>query len=178
MLQWLNHTGGDPGPWLLLLAFVPLSAGLWLARTHRGAWLMLLAAGTCAWVAASVGVATVQRDAMPPLERLEDASPAVQVVIDRTVSDVTLSKGPYSTADGKGLGFQQPDDGGGFGLLEQWIARLGTPQLRYFTDRRSGSTAFAGDVLVILYPDKKISPQYRRQLEKFVADGGKLLVID
>jgi hypothetical protein len=178
MLQWLNHTGGDPGPWLLFFACVPLAAGLWLARTRRGAWLMLLAAGTCAWVAASVGVAAVQRSAMPPLTPLDDAPRAVQVVIDRTVSDVALSKGAYGTADKKGLGFQQPGDGGGFGLFEHWIPRLGTPKLRYFTDRRSGAAAFTGDVLVVLYPNKEISPQYRRQLVEFVERGGKLLVVD
>ena len=33
-------------------------------------------------------------------------------------------------------------------------------------------------MLVVLYPNKEVSPQYRQQLVDFVADGGRLLVVD
>ena len=83
-------------------------------------------------------------------------------MIDRTVSDVPLSKGAFTQGDGAG-----------FGLLEQWIPRLG-----YFTSRRSGPDAFSGDALVVLCPTGSISPEYREQLVEYVSGGGKLIVFD
>ena len=77
MMEWLNHGNPplDPRPWLLLLGLLPLAGGLWMCRgtmascakgdspifTARGVWLVLLAAGTCGWVAAALGVAAAHR---------------------------------------------------------------------------------------------------------------------
>ena len=99
------------------------------------------------------------RRAMPEPTPERDA---VDVVIDRTVSDVPLSKGAFTQGDGAG-----------FGLLEQWIPRLG-----YFTSRRQGPDVFSGDALVVLCPTGSISPEYREQLVEYVSGGGKLVVFD
>jgi len=86
----------------------------------------------------------------------------VRVVVDRTVSDVPLGRG----------GFTQ-ENGLGYGLMEQWIGRLG-----YFTARRSGKAALEGSVLVVICPQKSVSEEFREGVREFVAGGGKLLVLD
>ena len=69
------------------------------------------------------------------------------VVIDRTTSRV-----PLATT------FENEDpSGAGFGLLEQWIPRLG-----YMTMRAQGDAVFQGDAIVMLYPNIPISPAFRR----------------
>jgi hypothetical protein len=160
MVEWLNHAdAGDPRPWLLLAAVLPLGGGLWLARDRRGAWLMLLAGAACGWVLSAAAVAAAQRQNMPTPQPVR---PMIWAVIDRTVSDAPLSKGPYTYGEGKG-----------YGLLEQWIPRLG-----YFTTRRSGPDAFGGNVLVVVCPSRPVASEFRDGLVRFVAEGGKLLVID
>jgi len=163
MVEWLNHGNPlcDPRPWLILLGAAPLVAGIWLARGRNGAWIVLLAAGTCGWVAASLAVNAAHRWAMPPPECLR---PQVRVVVDRTTSSAPLSKGAYIHEDGEG-----------YGLLEQWIARLGC-----YTVRQEGEDAFSGDVLVVLCPNtnKSVTPEFREQLTRYVAEGGRLLVVD
>ena len=161
MVEWLNHGGPpvNPRPWLLLLAVPALAVGLWEARGRCDLWLVLLAAGACGWVAASLAVAGAHRWAMPTPERLR---PERCVVIDRTVSTVPLSEGPDTRGEGDG-----------YGLLEQWIARTGC-----FTVRKDGSEAFSGDALVIICPNRSVTEQFRNDLIQFVENGGKLLVID
>jgi hypothetical protein len=194
MIEWLNHGNPamDPRPWLLLLGFVPLVAGLWMAfrlpspfwrgaggeggtemtdaltltlsqrergRPTASVCLVLLAAGTFGWVAASVAVAGAHRLEMPPPEC---ARPERCVVIDRTTSDVPLSRG----ADTLG-------DGNGYGLLEQWIARVGC-----YTVRKDGPEAFSGDALVVICPSRLATEEFRREVADYVAGGGRLLVID
>jgi hypothetical protein len=177
MVEWLNHRGmGAPGPWLFGLGLLPLAAGLWLAYgRHRtdarskgtptqstagpGTWLVLLAAGTCGWAVASIATAAAGRSAMPVPETLR---PSTRVVIDRTTSEVPLCKGAFIEGDGEG-----------YGLFEQWIPRLG-----YYTTRRTGDEAFSGDALVVICPNRPVSAQFREGLIRYVADGGRLLVID
>ncbi|MBN2476864.1 MAG: hypothetical protein JXB62_19815 [Pirellulales bacterium] len=161
MLEWLNHGDalGDPRPWLVALGTVLLAAGLWLARHRLGAWLVLVAAGTCGWVLASVAVAALGRAAMPVPEVVR---PLPRVVIDRTTSDVLLSKGAYIQGAGEG-----------YGLFEQWIPRLGC-----YTIRGRGEEAFSGEVLVAICPNRSVSPRFRQRLIEYVEGGGKLLVLD
>jgi hypothetical protein len=160
LVEWLNHSdAGDPRTLLLLAAVLPLGGALWLARGRRGAWLMLLSGGACGWALTSAAVAVAQRQGMPPPKPIR---PLVQAVIDRTVSDVPLSKGPYTQGEGKG-----------YGLLEQWIPRLG-----YLTARRTGRDVFSGDVLVVICPSRPVSAEFRQGLVRYVADGGKLLLVD
>ena len=110
-----------------------------------GMWLVLLAAGTCGWVAASLAVAAAQRWAMPVPECVR---PERCVVIDRTISTVPLSRAHDTQGDGEG-----------YGLLEQWIARLGC-----YTVRKEGPEAFSGDALVVICPSRSVTDEFRRQL--------------
>jgi hypothetical protein len=161
MVEWLNHGNPlcDPRPWLILLGAAPLVAGSWFARGRDGGWIVLLAAGTCGWAAASLAVNAAHRWAMPLPECVR---PQICVVVDRTTSSAPLSKGAYIH-----------DGGEGYGLLEQWIARLGC-----YTVRQEGEDAFSGDVLVVLCPNKSVTPEFREQLTNYVAEGGRLLVVD
>jgi hypothetical protein len=167
MLEWLNHRSAldRAGPrWLVfatlgLLAAALMAGGLHLARRQRISSIVLLAAGIFGAAAGSALVAAAHRAAVPVPKPVR---PTVRVIVDRTVSDVPLSRD----------GFTQ-ENGLGYGLLEQWIPRLG-----YFTARRSGKAAFEGDVLVVVCPQKSVSEEYRQGLLEFVANGGKLLVLD
>jgi hypothetical protein len=180
MVEWLNHANAwiDPRPWLILLGLVPLGAAFWVAWQGRGrtpphcngggsqdgagfsaVGLVLLAAGTCGWAVASLAVIGVHRWEMPTPEQLR---PERCVVIDRTTSTVPLSNGAYT----KGGGI-------GYGLLEQWFARLDCN-----TVRKEGAEAFSGDVLVAICPSRSVPEEFRRELEQYVYEGGKLLVID
>ncbi len=169
MVQWLNHTGGRTAAWLALaLALLPAGAGIWLAAKRRtdsetesgtGPWLVLGAAAVCGGVLGGQSATWWARRQMPVPEVQR---PLPLVVVDRTTSDVPLSKGAYTQGEGQG-----------YGLLEQWIARLG-----YVTARRSGADVFQGDAVVVLGPSRSVHPEFRAQLVRYVADGGRLLVID
>jgi hypothetical protein len=167
ILEWLNHRSVFDRAlprWLLLgtvsaLACACLIGGLYLGWRRRTPVLVVLAAGACGVVLGSELVIAMNRSAMPAPQPVR---PMVRVVIDRTVSDAPLSVG----------GFTQ-DNGLGYGLLEQWIPRLG-----YFTARRAGQSAFDGDALVVVCPTRSVSDEFRKGLIDYVAAGGKLLVID
>ena len=161
MVEWLNHADGpwNPRPWLLVVGMPLLAMGAWFGCRREGFWLVLLAAGACGWASASVAVNAAHRSAMP-LPECE--RPQLRVVIDRTTSAVPLSKGPYTGGSGEG-----------FGLFEQWIARL-----RYYTVRQEGDEAFSGDVLVAICPSRSVSQAFRERLTRYVEDGGKLIVLD
>jgi len=171
MLDWLNHrdTVGDPRPWLVLLGLLPVGAALWMMRRRERGYFMLIAAGLCGWVAVSIAVAAHGRFWMPAPDRVR---PSVEVVVDRTASDVPLSKGAHIR--GTGTGERERETRGiGYGLFEQWISRTGC-----ITRRGCGDEAFSGDVLVVICPDRPVSGDYLRQVDEFVRHGGKLLVID
>ena len=85
------------------------------------------------------------------------------VVIDRTLSEVPLHTGAFSDAE----------EGVGYGMLEQWIPRIGN-----FTSRQTGKDVFHGDALVIICPTRSVDRDYRDRLVKFVRDGGHVLVVD
>jgi len=169
MIEWLNHNGTRTAAWVaLLLTLLPAGAGIWLAakrpsdaaaRESADAWLVLASAVLCGGVlgGAAAGWWTRRQMPVPEVQR-----PLPCVVVDRTTSEVPLSKGAYTQGDGQG-----------YGLLEQWIARLG-----YVTARRTGAEAFEGDALVVLCPSRSVSAEFREQLVRYVAAGGRLLVID
>ena len=121
--------------------------------------IVLLAGAMFGWAVAAASIAAVQRWAMPTPQ---PARPMVRVVLDRTVSEVPLSRNGFSNPSGKG-----------FALFEQWIPRLG-----YFTARRSGAEALTGDLLVVVCPTRSPSEQFLGRLAEYVEQGGKLLVID
>ena len=166
MLQWLNHRNLLAGRFLpmcltaleLLLALVVGAAGLWIARPSRPGWIALVAAGLLGWTLGSLAVVAAQRWQVPPPELLR---PMTRVVIDRTTSEVPLADGAFNESET------------GFGMLEQWISRLDC-----YTVRQSGPAAFSGDALVVICPTRSVSHDFRQALVDYVADGGKLLVVD
>jgi len=167
MLEWLNHSSPMDHLSIRLLVAVPallaalasLAFGLLLARAGSVAWPVLVAAGVLGFTVASLAVVTVHARSMPMPQAVR---PMVRVMVDRTVSQVPLSLG----------GFTEPD-GRGYGLLEQWIPRLG-----YSTKRSSGREAFSGDALVVICPTGSVTREFREGLAEYVAGGGKVLVID
>ena len=172
MLEWLNHRSSldRDGPRIALVAFIAaagaaaLALGLWWAHRAGVAWLLTLASALFGWTVASALIVFAQHRAMPVPSPVPSQTerPLIQVVMDRTVSEVPLSRNGFSDPSGKG-----------FALLEQWIPRLG-----YRTMRRQGNEAFSGDLLVVLCPTRSPSEQFLRRLSDYVEQGGRLLVID
>lgn len=164
MVDWLNHRNalGDPRWWLVILGVIPLMAGLWLAHRCAGAWLVLLGAAACAFTLSGQAIAALNRRARPIPQA---SNPLPRVVIDRTTSGVPLCRGP-DIGD---------EEGGGYGLLEMYLPRLGC-----YTTRQTGPDVFAGDpeMLVVICPDRSIPAEFCQRVERYVAGGGKLLVID
>jgi len=163
MVEWLNHnnTYGDPRWPLAAGGLLLLAVGLFFARNWDGAWLVLLAAGLLAWSAGVIGVRAVHRSTMPVPQAKSDA-PLKLITVDRTICSAALSKNMFDSG--------KPD---AFGIFERWMLRL-----KYFTSRRSGPAVFDGDLVVLIYPDKPVPYRFRDQLVEYVANGGKVLVLD
>jgi len=163
LVEWLNHDGGAGVWWLwTLLGLAAVVNGVRLVLEDGSAWLVLLAATACGWTLGTTATAAIMVRALPlPAPVAGRRLPLV--VVDRTTSHV-----PLANAD-------ENDDpsGGGFGLLEQWIPRLG-----YMTVRAEGDDVFQGDAIVMLYPNVPASEAFCRQLVDYVNCGGRLLVID
>jgi len=170
MLEWLNHTStldrGWPRAWVTLagmvVALASLVLGLMRARGGRVAWLAVLGAAVLGWTVASIGVAAVHRRAMPEPPLLGPSARLTQVGIDRTVSEAPLSLGAFVQGDGVG-----------YGMLEQWIPRLG-----YYTERLSGPEAFSADALVVICPTRSVPEEFREGLVEYVSQGGRVLIVD
>ncbi len=164
MLSWLNSRGMFDSAAVRVLVRLAglalLGAAVWLAVTRyqpAGArWLVWFGCGLLGFSAAAAVLAASTRGGLPERKR-----PLVRVVLDRTVSRVPLSAGGFTR------------DPFGYGLVEQWITRLG-----HHTVRAEGSEAFSGDVLLVLSPTGSVSETYRRQLVQYVSEGGKLIVFD
>src|SRR2546429_2732662 len=103
----------------------------------------------------------MQRHAMPLTQPI-DSRPLTRIVMDRTICDSTLPLAGFIAG--------KPD---GFGIFERWILRLG-----YFTTRRSGNDALHDNLVIFTNPDKPVSLDFRDAVERYVSDGGKILVID
>lgn len=143
-----------------LCGWCVIAALIWLAATRLprpdGIWLVWFGAALLGYLASTAAIAAWQRGGIPECER-----PLVRVVIDRTTSRVPLSEGGFT------------DEPNGYGMLEQWIPRLG-----HYTLRADGPEAFSGDVLLVVSPTVSVSEQYRQQLLDWVSQGGKLIVVD
>ena len=168
MIEWLNHTSAFDKTSARLAVTVPfglLALGVFIAsarlvRCEQGGWLGILAAAICGLTLSSVAVAAASRIAMPWPSPTTD--PPREIVVDREVSTVPLSKGAF----GQGTGER-------FGLLEQWIPRVG-----FFTKRCDDDEITSGDGLVVICPGESVDAAYRRRLVEYVKNGGRLLVFD
>ncbi len=168
MLNWLNHGSVLDRRWIKGFLVLPaticglalLSFGLWRVRQRRDAWIVAMAAVLAGWSIAAIVLIVLQRAAMPvpPVQR-----PTRHVVIDRAVSDVPLFTGA----------FEDDKEGLGYGMLEQWIPRVGNR-----ISRATGDAVFRGEGLVVICPTRSVSDAYREQLVQFVEKGGRLLVFD
>ena len=164
MLSWLNCRSLFDSTVVRVLVRLcglgVLAVLVWLTATRfprvEGTWLVGLCAVLLGYLASTAAIAAWQRGALPECQR-----PLVRVVIDRTTSAVPLSEGGFT------------NDPGGYGLLEQWIPRLG-----HYTVRADGPEAFSGDVLLVVSPNVSVPEEYRRQLVQWVSEGGKLLVVE
>ncbi|MHB8971509.1 MAG: hypothetical protein ACYC3X_08375 [Pirellulaceae bacterium] len=168
LLDWLNRASrwDSVGAQLLLRGFVWVAGciacglGFWTVRASHGRWMLLLAAAWAAWAVAAYLVVDLQRRAVPQPVKQQ----AMQhVVIDRTVSTVPLFTGAFA----------DDSEGGGYGMLEQWVPRIGN-----YTSRRVGTSALEGDGLVVICPTLLPSPPFRDQLVEWVRAGGRLVVFD
>jgi hypothetical protein len=160
MVEWLNHrSGNDPRYALGGLTIIALLLSWSLARNRLSAIPLACSAAIFGFSLALPILRSAQQRAMPLPKA---TNPMVRVVMDRTVCDSTLPLAGFIAG--------KPD---GFGIFERWILRLG-----YFTARRSGADALHDNLLVFTYPDKPVSRDFRDAVERYVNDGGKILVID
>ncbi len=161
MIEWLNHRSqfGNPRLWLVCCGMLVLLSGFVVSRFWTGDGWLLVTSGLLGWAVAVLGVQWAHRVAMP---RPQTERPLVQVVIDRTLCDGPLAKN----------GFME-GSGAGFGIFERWLLRLG-----YFTVRRQGDGAWDGDLVIFFHPHGAVSERFRQQTAKYVASGGKVLIVD
>jgi hypothetical protein len=168
MLQWLNHRSVFDRLWVRLLVLVPfgmlgaylVAMGLRRGWQHNTTWLLMVAAGLAGWSVGSAVIIAFNLWAMP-IPKAE--RPMKHVVIDRRTSEVPLFTGAFPDAK----------EGVGYGMLEQWIPRIGN-----FISRRTGEDVFIGDGLVVICPTRSIDREYRERLAQYVASGGRVLVFD
>ncbi len=180
LLEWLNHRNTAADVRLLLL-LNGLGFGLqWLIGPRRisnrrlkkaeaanpqsairnpQSPILFLALGMFAWALAVVGARALHHHGMP-LPKPNRSF--VHVVMDRTLCDTPLSRSGFLAGEANG-----------FGIFERWILRLG-----YFTSRRSGLEALQGDLVVFTYPARAVSDEFRAAVVRYVASGGKVLVLD
>jgi hypothetical protein len=184
LLEWLNHRNVplQPRLWLLLGGLVLglvgghriLNCGLRIsdfglkkggtanpqsAVRNPQSFVLPLAVGMLAWTMAALAVSAVHHHGMP---LPQPARPFVHVVMDRTLCDTPLSRSGFLAGEANG-----------FGIFERWILRLG-----YFTSRRRGPEALQGDLVVFTYPTRTVSDEFREAVVRYVASGGKVLVLD
>ncbi len=167
MVEWLNRSEpwGPLGRWAfrlgLLIAAAALAAGAIAPAGGQHAALrpLLLAAAVSGWAVGVEAVAAAQRAQMPPPQ---PQRPLTLAAIDRGISEAALSKGPYTTGEGRG-----------FGLAEQWVQRLG-----WFVARRHGRDVFDSNIVIVFHPGRAPDDAYIDRLRDYVSEGGVLVVID
>jgi len=161
MLGWLNHRGrgSEPRPWLIALGVALLIGAIVLRHKWRADWLLMLAAGALGW---ALGVPTVRAINLAAMPKPKAARPMVRVGIDRTICDAKLPRNGF-------IAGRTTD----FGQFERSILRLG-----YYPFRAAGSELTDSSIIVFMNPHLSIPPGFKEKLKKYVASGGKLLVID
>lgn len=167
LIWWLCRRGLYDHPvwrWVIPVAGTVIGltlVGVGLAIICRQMRFLLGLAGILAgWAFGNFAVDYLHRAWNPPPPVNQSAR---WVVIDRTTSRVPLALGAFSEAE----------EATAYGLLEQWISRLG-----YFTARRTGLSALGESGLLIICPTASPPPDFLDALIGYVASGGKLLVLD
>ena len=182
MIEWLNHKNPRfQARWpLSIFGLAVLAIGLIFVAGRWEIWPVLAGACILGWGLGNFSIPVLNRIAqpVPPIQK-----PMTCVVIDRTTSDSPLSKGAFiqgkKTNDPSSSDAASPpndvrqQEGHGFGMAEQWIGRLG-----YMTARREGNDAFSGNAVVVFYPHKPIPAGFAADLERYVTEGGVLIVFD
>ena len=158
VLYWIAFHVDIP-TWLAIIAFIMLIGAIVLGRKRQTNWVLMLTAGALGWSLSVPLVRAVNRTAMP---EPKPHSPMVRVGIDRTVCDAKLPKNGF-------IAGRMTD----FGQFERSILRLG-----YFTFRTAGDELTDAGVIVFLEPNLSIPEEFKDQLKRYVAGGGKLLVMD
>jgi hypothetical protein len=161
MVNWLNrsNTAFNPRGLLIVIGILFLAGTLVLARGTSGLWLTVISVVFFGWAGAAITVRVIHKNSMPPPQAKR---PMVNVTIDRTVCDAPLSMSGFISGQKNG-----------FGIFERWILRLG-----YFTARKQGSDALAGNLVVFTQPDLTIPAMFREELVKYVTAGGNILILD
>ncbi|MCS7238978.1 MAG: hypothetical protein NZ899_12030 [Thermoguttaceae bacterium] len=167
LIWWLCRRGVYDKPalrWIIplgvgILAFAMLTMGA-LAAFVQKIQAATLAAILAGW---GLGICVVDYFHRSFTRPSVITQPAKWVVIDRTTSQVPLALGAFS----------EDEEGGGYGLLEQWVSRLG-----YFTARRAGLSALGETGLLVVCPTKSPPPEFLEGLVDYVSKGGRLLVLD
>jgi hypothetical protein len=168
MLEWLNHSSvldsvsAQRGLGYLagIAGVVAAALGCVVVRQRPGGWMSLLSVTWVAWAMAAVVVVRVHERSLPlPAKR----SSLPHVMIDRSLSTVPLFTGAFA----------DDPDGGGYGLLEQWVPRIGN-----YTSRRGADDALSGEGLVVICPTLMPSQRFRDELIAWVQAGGRLVVFD
>jgi hypothetical protein len=170
MLSWLNHASAWDAPVRrvvlraggLCVAVGLLMFAVWFGGRRAASWVFLVATALGMWSVTGEAVKVVHRQALTQPTRQYGRLP--QVMLDRVLSSVPLATGAF--ADG-------PPEAS-YGLLEQWIPRMGCA-----VSRESDLRAMAGkDGLVIIAPTRSVSDRYREVLRDYVRRGGRVLVLD
>jgi hypothetical protein len=160
MMEWLNHSGGARwNSFLAIIALMILISAIVLSHTLQADWLLMLAGGALGW---SLSVPLVQAANRAAMAEPQPHSPMIRVGIDRTVCDAKLPKNGF-------IAGRTTD----YGQFERSILRLG-----YFTFRAADNELSDANVIVFLKPHLPVSEKFRDQLKRYVAGGGKLLVMD
>jgi hypothetical protein len=168
MVHWLNRTSWlDRFAWKLTATLLLAGVGILLVVVGivrivflPAAWVPITGACWLGWSLASMAVLWYGQAAIvdPPLRHRMP-----QVTIDRELSEVPLFTGAFA----------DDPEGFGYGMLEQWIPRVGN-----CIQRSSGNDVFTADGLVVICPTRIATQAYRQQLIEFVQNGGQLLVFD
>jgi hypothetical protein len=161
MLEWLNHRQPDwtVNPVLIVLGIALVLVGLISVRQWPGAPFVLLCA---AMLGATWAGAAVRTSHLRGLPAPKPVRPFTHVVVDQSVCRPVLPISGFISGEKTG-----------FGIFERWILRLG-----YFTSRARGEDIFAGDAVVFFYPNQEVPLEFHGELSRYVASGGKVLIVD
>ncbi|MBN2492785.1 MAG: hypothetical protein JXQ29_18195 [Planctomycetes bacterium] len=172
MVEWLGREEAGHGKrWRVLLALLLGAAAVLGAWFRPTAGVLGLGAALFGWAAGAVLVQHLHTRSLPlPKARL----PLVRLAFERSLTRTGLPTGGFIGGH---------DDH--FGLFERAVQRLteihqgpDRPGRTWTTFRATGATALRGDGVVVILPSEEPDPAFLAALERYVREGGKLLVLD